>query len=103
MKEVMVKFQLLKFNELEGMARQKALDDERNFLSSAYSKEDFETEDMYFEEIENLWEDEEAVVESIESNDYWFDVKGELAPVTFELVNGKWVNVFSFDGRKYTF
>lgn len=88
-----VQINIYSFNELSEQARQKAIDEHRNFMLSTMSPADFESGDPEFdtpeallkayavEETNILWNDS-PVIENIEANDYLFFSDGELANCT---------------------
>ena len=79
MKKVTVQIELLSINELNTVARQKAIDEHFNFLCDTPMEYENENGEM----IKEYYEPEESeVIESIEANEYLFFTNGELAHIT---------------------
>jgi len=90
MKTVNVKINLYSFNELSEEAKQKAIEEHRNFELSSMQPNDFISGDPEYdteEEIQKTFDAEykyyemndEPIIENIEANDYLFFENGELA------------------------
>lgn len=84
---------LYDFNELNPKAKERAINDHRDFLLSVMQPDDFisgepeyDTEEKLMEtynaEYEYFLNDDEPIIESIEINDYMFFGNGEMANVT---------------------
>ena len=90
MKKVNVEIKLYQFNELSEEAKEKAIDEHRDFLLSTMSERDFisgdpehdtkeELKEMYNTEYDYILYNNDAVIENIEANEYYFFTSGELA------------------------
>lgn len=88
-----VKINLYEFSELNEKAKQKAIDEHRNFLLSTMQLSDFISGDAEFDTEEGLNnafnaeykfidENDAPVIESIEINEYLFYSDGDLANCT---------------------
>lgn len=86
-----VTINLYEFEELNEDAKQKAIQEHRNFLLSVMQPNDFISGDaeydtpeqlqkVYISEYENTESNDEPIIENIEANEYLFFADGELAP-----------------------
>ena len=97
MKNVTITFNLYDFDELSDKAKQKAIEEHRQFLLNVTTVEDFvgcgdpeygdTPESMYEEEIEAILNDDTFVSESINANEYLFFESGELANTQYYVGN----------------
>ncbi len=92
MKTANITITLYDFNELSQPAKNKAIEEHRNFLLTIMSPNDFISDDPQHdttEELQKTYDSEydyylnndEPIIENIEINDYMFYVSGELANV----------------------
>ena len=90
MKTVNVKINLYSFNELSEEAKQKAIENQRNFELSTMQPEDFisgdaeydtpeQLEKAYNEQYSYYESDDTSIIENIEANEYVFFENGEMA------------------------
>jgi hypothetical protein len=82
MKTVNVKINLLSFAELSEDAKEKAINEHRNFLLSVTSPEDFDFDGDYEATMKEYEENDKPIIENIEANKYLFFESGELACCT---------------------
>jgi mRNA-degrading endonuclease HigB of HigAB toxin-antitoxin module len=95
---IMIK--LYKLDELSEKARQKAIEEHRQFELSIMSPDDFISGEAEYDTPEKLQKtyeleydyylyNDEPIIESIEANDYYFYEDGELADVTEHIKNNE--------------
>jgi hypothetical protein len=95
-----VTINLYSFDELNEAAKQKAIDDHRNFELSIMQESDFISGDSehdtpeklseaYNTEYSYLEENDEPIIESIEANDYLFFSDGSLADCVTYTIDGR--------------
>ena len=106
---------IYQFKELCLSAREKAIEEHRQFLLEVMDKEDFisgeeehdteeELQKVYESEFEYYEENDEPIIESIEINEYYFYEDGKIANVTSVYKDGKIVeNILKHNGKEYKF
>ena len=106
---------IYQFKELCLSAREKAIEEHRQFLLEVMDKEDFisgeeehdteeELQKVYESEFEYYEENDEPIIESIEMNDYYFYENGKIANVTSAYKDGEIVeNILKHNGKEYKF
>ena len=82
MKPVKVKINLYQFDELSEEAKEKAIEEHRQFLLEATYESDYDFEGDYEARLEEIENSNEPVIECIRINEYWFFEDGELANCT---------------------
>ncbi len=89
---------LYSFEELSVKAKEKAIEDHRNFLLEDMRPEDFisgdpeydtpeKLEEAYNSEYFYVLENDDVVIESIEANDYMFYASGKMAWIKYKFPN----------------
>ena len=114
MKTVNVKINLYSFDELSEQAKEKAIENHRNFELSIMQPEDFISGDSEYdtpEELEKAYKaeykyyetEDEPIIENIKANDYIFFENGELAECVTYTGNSPKAGIteFKFMGNVY--
>ena len=106
---------IYQFNELCLSARERAINEHRQFLLEVMSKEDFVSGDEEFDteeelqkayelEFEYYEENDEPIIESIEINEYYFYEDGKMANVSSICKDRKFTeNILKHNGKEYKF
>ena len=106
---------IYQFNELCLSARERAINEHRQFLLEVMSKEDFVSGDEEFDteeelqkayelEFEHYEENDEPIIESIEINEYYFYEDGKMANVSSICKDRKFTeNILKHNGKEYKF
>jgi hypothetical protein len=99
MKKVSVEIALYEVDELEVKAKERAIEEHRNFLISECRVNDNDPygEAEYLNNIENF-DDDEYVLDDIRANEYLFFSDGEMANTSLSLTKG---TTFKFKDQEY--
>ena len=102
---------LYSFEELSAKAKEKAIEDHRNFLLEDMRPEDFisgdpeydtpeKLEEAYNSEYFYVLENDDPVIDSIEANDYMFYESGKMAWIKYKFPNHETREMYvHHDGR----
>src|SRR3972149_5406197 len=79
MKTVDIRVRLYSFSELVEHAKERAINEHRNFLLSVESVDNFEYPEDYEMTMRYYEDNDEPIIENIEANEYLYFDSGELA------------------------
>lgn len=103
MRKVNVEIELYEFEELDYFAKEKAVEDHRNFMLETLSESDFDYPEDYQLTYDDMEINDHTIIENILANEYIYFIDGCLADTVKYVGNQAKTGVteFNFYGKTY--